>query len=120
MKIWTLTTNFRDDTGTWVKHTLEEAEAQARSEIEQVLADFNVSIEDTKNMTTDELVAEWNDTDGYFFEYWIVEHDLRHHPAVREAVATLYVCQERLHMNNYEGEEAPFLQDVEHALSLLV
>lgn len=54
-------------------------------------------------------------------EWWlhISEHDVSAHPAVKEAVATLNVCRERLEMNDLEGEELPFIEDIDTALSML-
>lgn len=50
---------------------------------------------------------------------WISEHKLGDHPAVKEAIATLYSSHERLEMNNYDGEEDPFIGDCETAITML-
>jgi hypothetical protein len=43
--------------------------------------------------------------------------DLR--AAAREARAVLYQVMERLEMNNLEGEESPFIEDCQTALTML-
>lgn len=39
--------------------------------------------------------------------------------AIREAISTLYLMHERLELNNYAGEEAPFMHDCMVAIAML-
>ena len=44
---------------------------------------------------------------------------LQWHAAAVEAIATIQQVQERLDINNYDGEEDPFIEDCETALAML-
>ena len=51
---------------------------------------------------------------------WIMTRDLlQWHAAAAEAIATIQQVQERLDINNYDGEEDPFIEDCETALAML-
>lgn len=39
--------------------------------------------------------------------------------AIKEAIATLYAVKTRLEINDYAGEESPYIQDCETAIELL-
>jgi hypothetical protein len=39
--------------------------------------------------------------------------------AMREALATLHLMRERLEVNDYEGEEEPFMEDCDNAIAML-
>jgi len=41
------------------------------------------------------------------------------HDAAMEARATLYLMLERLEVNDYDGEEAPFMEDCQNAIALI-
>jgi hypothetical protein len=41
------------------------------------------------------------------------------HDAAMEARATLYLMLERLEVNDYEGEEAPFMEDCQNAIAMI-
>ena len=41
------------------------------------------------------------------------------HDAVMEARATLELMLERLEVNDYDGEEAPFMEDCQNAITML-
>ena len=44
---------------------------------------------------------------------------LQWHVAAAEAIAALETARERLEMNDYEGEEKPFIEDCDTALAML-
>lgn len=45
--------------------------------------------------------------------------DINWHIAVAEAIATLGLMHERLEVNDYDGEEEPFMEDCMTALEML-
>ena len=44
---------------------------------------------------------------------------IKWHEAAMEARATLHLMLERLEVNDYDGEEAPFMEDCQNAIAML-
>jgi hypothetical protein len=112
MKIFSLVTD--SDAGTFceIYHTEDERDARCLALCADLWEDG-------------EMPPNWRDAYSYMqnrsADWWfhLSEHDLTAHPAVMEAIATLWVCRERLVMGNYEGQELPFIEDVDTALDML-
>ena len=60
-----------------------------------------------------------SDQTGFLDTVTLEEHDITTHPAVREALAALDLAQERLRMNDIDGEELPFIHDCAVAVAML-
>lgn len=120
MKIWTITTDDDNGTQTAIHTTQAAAEAKAR---EIVAAWFARHVaEDGEERDHDDWRESYEilcDTVGFMNCLTIEEHDITTHPAVREALAALDLAQERLRMNDIDGEELPFIHDCAVAVAML-
>lgn len=115
MKIWTLTTEVDYHLMISLFVTLEAAERHLREFLDVTFSSYGAPFEGD---TSAEWAALIEDRE-LPIQFNIDEHDLTNHPAIREARATLGAVEERLHMNNYGGEEDPFIQDINTALEML-
>ena len=119
MKIWTITTS--DDSGTATQaHTTE---ASARAQYARIVAaSWESWFGESAAPMPDDTAKAWgvlSDQTGFLDTVTLEEHDITTHPAVREALAALELAQERLRMNDMDGEELPFIHDCAVAVALL-
>lgn len=120
MKIWTITTDDDNGTQTAIHTTRGAAEAQAR-EIVAAWYERHVAADGEERDHEDwqESYDILRDTVGFMNSLTLEEHDITTHPAVREALAALDLAQERLRMNDMDGEELPCIHDCAVAVALL-